>query len=412
MHKPVCFVAIARHPVRARYVRRMNVQDQIGSKQAIGSERFYDGLAVTANFDRLTEPSHYDPVPDDWFVGTADIVNSTGEIANGRYKTVNMVGAAVISAMANAIGTNVFPYVFGGDGASFALHAAQRDIAERTLADLRRWAAEKFDIQLRAAIAPLADVRAAGVDVRIARFAASSGADYAMFAGGGLAWVDEQMKAEQMAVPLGAPGAEPDLTGLSCRWTNVQSEQGEILSLVILPAAGASERDFADIAQRVVEAIGGLARAGHPVPVAGPRVGWSSPGLNLEAHSLRGSTPVWLFKCGLVFKTLFSWTLFKTNLNVGSFDPVHYKRMISSNADYRKFDDGLKMTLDCDQVTRARIEAILAKAEARGKVRFGLFAQSEAMVTCFVPSAMQDDHVHFIDGAAGGYAQAAAQLKP
>ncbi|WP_235927812.1 DUF3095 domain-containing protein [Falsiruegeria mediterranea] len=387
------------------------MHEQIPETQARTSARFYEALDITASFDVLTEPSHYKPVPNDWFVGTADIVNSTGEIANGRYKTVNMVGAAVISAIANAIGSNTFPYVFGGDGASFALHASQREIAERTLADLRRWASEKFDIELRAAIAPAPDIRKAGVDVRVARFAASSGADYAMFAGGGLAWVDEQMKAGYMMVGLSDPGAEPDLTGLSCRWTNVRAEQGEILSLVVLPTSGASERDFADIAQRVVQTIGGLNRAGHPVPVNGPRVGWSSPGLNLEAHSLRGHMPVWLFKCSLFFKTLFSWTLFKTDLNVGSFDPMHYKRMLSANADYRKFEDGLKMTLDCDPNTRARIEAILSNAETRGKVRYGLFAQSEAMVTCFVPSAMQDDHVHFIDGAAGGYAQAAAQLK-
>ncbi len=375
------------------------------------SQRFYESLEVTASFDVLTEPSCYVPVPEDWFVGTADIVNSTREIADGRYKTVNMVGAAVISAVANAIGTSVFPYVFGGDGASFALHLSQRDIVEQTLADLRRWAFEKFDIELRAAVAPISAIRDAEVDVRIARFAASSGADYAMFSGGGLAWVEGQMKAGHMAVELSGPGGEPDLTGLSCRWTNVQAEHGEILSMVVQPSLSASERDFADIAQRVVQAIGGLNRAGHPVPIEGPRVGWSTPGLNLEAHSLRGNMPVWLFKGVLFFKTLFSWTLFKTHLNLGAFDPVHYKRMLSANADYRKFDDGLKMTLDCDQNTRARIEAILSEAKARGKVRYGLFTQSEAMVTCFVPSAMQDDHVHFIDGAAGGYAKAAARLK-
>lgn len=380
--------------------------------QTVPSARFYETLAITANFDRLTEPSHYVPVPEDWFVGTADIVNSTGEIANGRYKTVNMVGAAVISAVANAIGSNSFPYVFGGDGASFVLHRTQCDVVERTLSDLRRWAEEKFDIQLRASIVPMADVRAAGADVRIARFAASSGADYAMFAGGGLAWAEGQMKAGNRDVDKGPPGAEPDLTGLSCRWSNVQSEQGEILSLVIVPAVGASERDFADIAQRVVTAIDDLDRAGHPVPVNGPRVGWSQPGLNLEARSLRGKMPLWLFKSVLFFKTVFTWALFRTDINLGPFDPVHYKRMLSSNADYRKFDDGLKMTLDCDAVTRSRIEAILDEAEARGKIRYGLFAQGEAMVTCIVPSALQDDHVHFVDGAAGGYAQAAARLKP
>jgi hypothetical protein len=33
------------------------------------------------------------------------------------------------------------------------------------------------------------------------------------------------------------------------------------------------------------------------------------------------------------------------------------------------------------------------------------------MMTCFTPSALRPDHVHFIDGARGGYASAATALK-
>ena len=33
------------------------------------------------------------------------------------------------------------------------------------------------------------------------------------------------------------------------------------------------------------------------------------------------------------------------------------------------------------------------------------------MMTCFTPSVMRADHVHFIDGARGGYASAATALK-
>jgi hypothetical protein len=33
------------------------------------------------------------------------------------------------------------------------------------------------------------------------------------------------------------------------------------------------------------------------------------------------------------------------------------------------------------------------------------------MMTCFTPSPTRGDHVHFIDGARGGYASAATALK-
>jgi hypothetical protein len=44
-------------------------------------------------------------------------------------------------------------------------------------------------------------------------------------------------------------------------------------------------------------------------------------------------------------------------------------------------------------------------------VRYGLHRQDAAMMTCFTPSALRSDHVHFIDGARGGYASAATALK-
>jgi hypothetical protein len=44
-------------------------------------------------------------------------------------------------------------------------------------------------------------------------------------------------------------------------------------------------------------------------------------------------------------------------------------------------------------------------------VGYGLHRQDAAMMTCFTPSAMRSDHVHFIDGARGGYASAATALK-
>ena len=113
----------------------------------------------------------------------------------------------------------------------------------------------------------------------------------------------------------------------------------------------------------------------------------------------------------LLRETFLGWLLFATNLPVGRFRPAAYREQVARNADYRKFDDGLKMTLDSDAQTEARLRAELDAAQASGIIRYGLYRQDEAMMTCIVPSVMQGNHVHFIDGAAGGYAQAAAQIK-
>jgi len=372
---------------------------------------FFDNLAPQADFAALVARDSFAPVPDGWLIGTADIVDSTGEIGKGRYKAVNMVGAAVIAAMMNAMRGRGFPFVFGGDGASFAVAREDQTLARDVLATVRRWASDEFGMRMRAALVPVTALRAAGHDLRVARFAASAGVDYAMFAGGGLAWAEARMKAGDYAVPAAPPGALPDLTGLSCRWSNLRARNGCILSLVVQPAPGGDAAGFVRVAHQVIEIAGGLSRGGHPVPEEGPGVQYPPPGLALEAQATHGRTPVLRRKLALLAENLIAWLLFKTGRPVGGFDPSGYAAQVSANADFRKFDDGLKMTLDCDASTRARIEEVLARSAGTGAIRYGLFEQDEAMVTCFVPSLEQDNHVHFVDGAAGGYARAAARLK-
>lgn len=72
-------------------------------------------------------------------IGVADIVESTKAIAAQRYKAVNMAGAAVIAAITNALEGREFPFVFGGDGAGFAVSAEDIDLAREALAATATW---------------------------------------------------------------------------------------------------------------------------------------------------------------------------------------------------------------------------------------------------------------------------------
>ncbi|MEO0402757.1 MAG: DUF3095 domain-containing protein [Pseudomonadota bacterium] len=372
---------------------------------------FYDTLPRSAAFSDLADPALYAPLPDDWIVGTSDIVGSTAAIGAGKYKVVNMIGAAVISAQINAAGGRAFPYVFGGDGAAFAHPPEFREAAATALAAVQVWAREEFDMGLRVGLFPVADIRAAGREVAVARYSASQGVDYAMFTGGGVSWAEDQMKAGVDTVVPADPGTQPDLTGLSCRWSHMQARNGTILSLLVQPGAGVDAARFAQVAQAVLDVSRHLDRAGHPAPPDGPGTGWPPPGAVLEAHASRGDMPLAKRRRQILFETAIAWVLLKTKIKLGGFDPAHYQRTVGANADYRKFDDGLKMTIDCDAATVETLRALLDKAKAAGTVSYGMHTQDEAMMTCIVPSIMDDAHVHFIDGAAGGYTQAAMGIK-
>src|SRR4030081_534998 len=140
---------------------------QAAMTKAEGTDIFYGSIPVFRGFDRLMDPSLYSALPDDWSVGVADIVESTRAIAEARYNAVNMAGASVTSAVTNALEAREFPFVFGGDGASFAVSPDDLERARDALAATAIWVKDDLDLVMRVALVPVAAVRAHGFDVRV-----------------------------------------------------------------------------------------------------------------------------------------------------------------------------------------------------------------------------------------------------
>ncbi len=353
----------------------------------------------------------YAALPDDWHVGLTDVVSSTEAIRAGRQKAVNVAGAAAISAVMNALGHRDFPFVFGGDGAGFAVSGDEASAAADALARTANWTARDLGLDLRAAMVPATTIREAGYDVRIARFAASNNVSYAMFSGRGMSWAEGEMKAGRNHVDAAAPDEMPDLTGLSCRWTPIENQRGRIVSLIVAPVRGTDDPAFVALARRLLEILERYDRGGHPVPPIGPGFKWPPKGLDLEARASRGEAPLARQKLVLGLITFLAWILDITGWKLGEFDPHAYRTNTALNTDFRKFDDVLRMTVDCDAETLEQIRTLLSQASQEGAVRYGVAEQDAALMTCIVPSAMRDDHMHFLDGAGGGYALAAQSIK-
>ncbi len=374
------------------------------------SDTFYGRIPVFRGFSSLMDPALYSALPDDWSIGVADIVESTKAIAEARYKAVNMAGASVIAAVANALEGREFPFVFGGDGASFAVSPEDLARTRDALAATAIWVEESLNLMMRVALVPVAAIRAQGFDVRVARFGPSPNLSYAMFSGGGLGWAETAMKRGEFAVPAAAPGTQPDLTGLSCRFEEIPSVRGLILSVLVVPARGADPRAFRKLIEDVIALVERSPDAGRPVPPGGPPLRWPPAGADFEARAARGGSLLKRRAAVLTF-TLFAYLIMRFGISVGGFVPKTYVRQVVENSDFRKYDDGLRMILDCTPELEAALTRRLTLAASAGVARYGLHRQDAAMMTCFTPSALRSDHVHFIDGARGGYASAATALK-
>src|SRR2546429_5318727 len=102
------------------YLNSSSTPDHPAMTQPGGTDTFYSAIPVFRGFDRLMEPSLYSPLPPDWTVGVADIVESTKAIAERRYKAVNMAGAGGIASGTKALGGDGISFVFGGECARLA----------------------------------------------------------------------------------------------------------------------------------------------------------------------------------------------------------------------------------------------------------------------------------------------------
>ena len=373
-------------------------------------DEFFRNLPVFSHFEGVTDNDNYRPLPDDWHLALADIVSSTEAISAGRYKAVNMAGASVISAVVNALDQGDYPFVFGGDGALVAIPRAGVERVRTALAAVQRWVAEELQLSLRVALVPMTSVRAEGLDVLVARFGASPLVSYAMFAGGGASWAEKQMKAGRFGVEMAPDSVRPDLKGLSCRWNPIAARAGEIVSIIATPGPAGNGPDFQRLVSDIIAISMEQGRDGHPVPPDGPQLGLSLAGLKAEVATADEKSGRLTRRLSIIGQMVLIWFLHKTGITLGRFDARRYKRDVAANSDFRKFDDGLKMTIDVDREHLSRIETRLAEAERQGICRYGLHRQEAALMTCFVPTPLSRDHMHFIDGADGGYAIAAGRL--
>jgi hypothetical protein len=95
----------------------------------------------------------------------------------------------------------------------------------------------------------------------------------------------------------------------------------------------------------------------------------------------------------------------------GFYDPAAYAQSIPGHSDYRKFDDTLRMVVDCDQAQVKDIKIFLEGLRVRGAIHYGLHESTNSLITCYVRGTDPGQHIHFVDGGDGGYAMAAKQLK-
>jgi len=383
------------------------------------SSSFYVDLPVMRDFLDISQPSLYSPLPDDWYVAVSDVRNSTDAIDKGMYKEVNLMGASTIMAMLNLTGSFSLPFVFGGDGATVCLHESLLAKAKEALLATKRMASEIYRLDLRIGIVPVSEIRKAGFDVLVARYRVSDNFVQAVFTGWGLHYAEESVKdpdrAEQFTLQLDGSSHEADFSGLECRWQNVPSAHGEIVSLIVQSIAPSPEKRnsvYRTVISKISEIYGSDTMC-HPVQESLLSYAFTERKLSAESN-VRSFGLGTMHRIAYWFKIRFNVLLGAVLMSIGYrsayIDWGAYKRQLIANTDFKKFDDKLRQTLSGTKEQRERLMQYLEGEFQTGSLVYGLHSAPTALITCLIFS-YNGAHIHLVDSDNGGYARAAMELK-
>ncbi len=201
------------------------------------------------------------------------------------------------------------------------------------------------------------------------------------------------------------------LQGLSCRWSPVPTRKGCIISLLV----AARNTRALDVYQELMvrfRAIMGRDIA-QTNPVQDNLKKYKSLGQALrDEHRYHASvfSPSFVAR---VIDIILAVLIFRHGINPVApwFNARKYLDAISSHSDFRKFDDTLRLIMDCTVEEKEALQNLLEKGRRGGKLFYGMYVSDEALMTCFVEHTGQGGHLHFIDGGDGGLAMAARQMK-
>ncbi|NJK32492.1 MAG: DUF3095 domain-containing protein [Deltaproteobacteria bacterium] len=381
-----------------------------------GSESFYAEIPAFTDFVEVTKAEHYRPAPLDWRVVITDVIGSTKAIEAGRYKDVNSLGVASIVALRNALPGIELPFVFGGDGATILVPSSHISTIEATLRGIRRMAQDAFDMDMRTSTVAIEELHGEGHEVLVARYQASDDVYLAMFSGNGLTAAEKRIKDPELAsryrIAEDGPVAA-DFTGFECRWKPIPSRHGQVASILV--QARSSERSVAEqVYREVLQAIAAALQGdGRPVDPSNLQLQGRGGNFDAEAKIRAGKPKGARFVLRrMIAKTeaMIGTTLMRKGWRAGGFPGDIYKGQVVSNTDFRKFDDTLRMVVDVGPDALEAIRTMLAERHARGQLVFGIHVSGASLMTCAIES-YEGKHVHFVDGADGGYALAAKQMK-
>ena len=371
--------------------------------------------------DVLADENYFVDVPPNWHVVVSDITNSTEAVATGRHGDVNLIAAGSLIAALNIskkLNTEI-PYFFGGDGGTVLVPGA---IVEKVIEGLKAHSLnslKNFSLDLRIGHIPVDEIRKAGYGIRVAKVEIAKGFNKTVLIGDGLKYAEATIKKNYRSDEIKKEFKEADvelealnMEGMECRWDKVKPPDPQLEVVCLLIEANDPKNQSAvyrDVLNKIEEIYGAVEKR-HPITMNRLKLKGTIKKIYREMMARYSK-----LKLGYLAKTyftvLFGKLFFRFDLKLKNIGAHNYLSELITFSEILTIDGRINTIISGTAENRILLLEYLKQEEESGQLIFGHHVSSASIMTCYIQN-MNNKHIHFIDGADGGYTEAAKEFKP
>jgi hypothetical protein len=357
----------------------------------------------------IADEQVFSKVPHSWNIVVTDVENSTKAVSEGKQQVVNLAATGSIVACLNIsreAGIEI-PFFFGGDGATIIV---PDEILEECLFALQlhqERCSISFDFYLRVGHRKVGAMIEQGASLQILKYKRNDLHIMPVILGNALQMAEAEIKSANQKIPAKDLPYNLNLEGMECKWDKIKppKNENEILTLIIQSTIVEEQSSvYSNVLERIDD-IYGDDSIRHPV---------TAKRLKMVHKLSRLKNEVKMKFSHLTNKKLAaSWW----RSVMGSW----FTKYTSTGRDYLNdliqltetllIDGAINTVISGKKKQREELLEYLNSLEAQGSIVYGFYSSNSSILSCFV-TAIDDYHIHFLDGDNGGYTQASKVLKP
>ena len=375
------------------------------------SNDFYTDLplqSIPIN-DLLAQEDKFRSIPEDWQIIVTDIKGSTQAVQSGLHQEVNLIATgSIIAALNIAKNHNInIPFFFGGDGATLVVPQSLLDTIMQALNEHRVNSASIFNMDLRVGHVPVSAVYQNKQKLLVAKVKVSEPYAIPVIIGNGLRYAESLIKAPSFEgyQPTTA-GSILDLEGMECRWDKIKPPQNnkEVVCLLVdVPDQEKHSRVFKQVLDQI-RTIYGTPPERNPISIQQLRLDTSQEKVRKEMQIKIGR-----FDLSYLITNWLGTILGKLYFQSLRFGNTYLKKLVELS-DTLVIDGRINTVISGTPTQREQLTKALDQIEQEGNMKYGIHVSQESILSCYVRDR-KNQHIHFVDGADGGYTRAASILK-